>query len=361
MKKIIIGIVLIVLGFILITLSKKEQPNEKPTVKIGVSLPMSGSLSYYGVACKEALNLALQEWQDVSTKYKYQLIFEDNQYDSKRIAMVANKLVNVDKVNAFLTLISKAQLISTQHTSEAKVINMGSSWGSEVQEGLYNINNNASAQTIAETFMSGFDRFGIKKVAIVEVPTPGVQEYSGMLEKLIATKQDMELTFVETIPATIEDYSTLMDKIKIKKPDIIVVLLFEGIVESFAEQIIKNNINIPITTLEYFTRINKELVEGLWYVKLTKPTKYSDGINEDVFGVLGTQNLYDNLNILINAFEEIGNGEFIPDNEDVVNHILNMKTWSGLSGESKIYPDGTIDNGTYLAIIKNGKIQVLEE
>lgn len=49
----------------------------RPVIKIGFYLPLSGSEEHLGLAAKEAVNLALQE-QGLSSKYRYEIIFEDS-------------------------------------------------------------------------------------------------------------------------------------------------------------------------------------------------------------------------------------------------------------------------------------------
>ena len=77
---------------------------EKPTIKIGVSLPLSGDSANIGNAVKASINMALDEWKEKNTKYNYKVIFEDDALQVSKAAIIANKFINIDKVNAIMNI-----------------------------------------------------------------------------------------------------------------------------------------------------------------------------------------------------------------------------------------------------------------
>jgi len=365
-KSIIIGVI-VVLSILtaFLAMNKKEEVvnNKKPTVKIGISLPLTGNISELGIASKTAIELAYSKWLKKDTKYDYKLIIEDNQFNNKITASIANKLVNMDKVKTYFSLFSQGQLIGKTYTEKNKVINMGSSWGSEAQEGFYNINNIQSVNTLSDTLIKGLNKFNIKKVAIVELATAGQKELVSVLKNKMV-KEDIDVIFEETVPIGMKDYLMMLSKVKDKNPDIIIALLFENDLRNLLIQMRNQGLDIPITTIEIFSFFeDKSILNDLWFVKYIIPnTNFSDKINKDVFTKLSATNSYDNLDMLIYAFENVNskNG-VLPTNKEVVDYILSMKKWEGVSQDLIIYEDGTIDSKAYLAVIKNGKIEIIEE
>ena len=91
---------------------KTEAPKEntKPVVKIGVILPLSGNNSAMGEASKKAMLMAIADNTKQSNKYNYEIIFEDNQMITSKTAVIANKLININKVDvislSFLLMVS---------------------------------------------------------------------------------------------------------------------------------------------------------------------------------------------------------------------------------------------------------------
>ena len=102
MKKVLLGLVL-ALGLAACG-DKAESPkeNEKPVVKIGVILPLSGNSADVGNMAKKTIMMAQEEIPSTS-KYEYKFIIEDDQFKSAITANIVNKFVFQDKVNAILT------------------------------------------------------------------------------------------------------------------------------------------------------------------------------------------------------------------------------------------------------------------
>ena len=62
-------------------------PAEKPTIKIGAVIPLSGSNSAIGEDIRDGLLLARQ--LNKQDKYNYELIFEDSRFELRQAAVVA--------------------------------------------------------------------------------------------------------------------------------------------------------------------------------------------------------------------------------------------------------------------------------
>ena len=112
-KSTIWGIIVLVLVVIIVAVSGKSGSKSKVTsnepIKIGLSLPLTGDLSFIGEADKNAAQLALADINsNPNNKHTYQLLFEDDAFDAQKAASAANKLINVDKVNALVSVGSTA-------------------------------------------------------------------------------------------------------------------------------------------------------------------------------------------------------------------------------------------------------------
>ena len=55
-----------------------EEKSNKPVVRIGATLPLTGSLAETAVSAQAAMNMALKKWESVDTKYKYEILFEND-------------------------------------------------------------------------------------------------------------------------------------------------------------------------------------------------------------------------------------------------------------------------------------------
>src|SRR3989344_4949025 len=101
--KSIIGIMIIILaGIVLVYGTHDKGESSKPTVKIGVTLPLTGNIARLGQSTKNAIELAYANLPE-NTKYNYELVIEDDQFKPIVGASTASKLINVDKVSALIS------------------------------------------------------------------------------------------------------------------------------------------------------------------------------------------------------------------------------------------------------------------
>ena len=101
MKKLLISILAV-----LSLAACSDERSDKPVIKLGASLPLTGNMSHIGISAKNSLQMALDEWNKKDTKFKYKLIVEDDAFEAKKVAAIANKFVNVDKVKAVFSVFS---------------------------------------------------------------------------------------------------------------------------------------------------------------------------------------------------------------------------------------------------------------
>lgn len=96
----------------------------KREIKIGVSLPLSGSLAYFGELQKEGALIAEQQINNNGgiNGYTLKLIIEDNKGDRITAATVAEKLITVDDIDIILTAFTGPSAVTNSITSKNKKI-----------------------------------------------------------------------------------------------------------------------------------------------------------------------------------------------------------------------------------------------
>ena len=82
--------------------TNNSKQNARPTIKVGVSLPLTGDIAYMGQALKGAVDVAAKNLKaDNSLKNNYEFIIEDNAYNTKNVIAINNKFAYVDKSKCF--------------------------------------------------------------------------------------------------------------------------------------------------------------------------------------------------------------------------------------------------------------------
>lgn len=370
-KKIIIGIIIIlILGIILfnIDFNKKETiKNEKPTVKIGISIPLTGDLGYAGETNKIAINMVLEKWKKINTKYNYKIIVEDNRYEPRVVKMTINKLINMDKVNALVSFWTMPGKLFTEanNNSSNPIPHLACSWGKDVMVGDYNFNNDPSIESYVNILIKKLKKENIKNIGFIFQNTADdIEMQEAIVDKI--RKTDINITFNENFNYGSKDYRTFLSKVKNMPTEIIYFHLFQNDLNTLYKQMREFNINLPLTTIDYFEEVeDKRPFEGNWFIT----TNIGDydfleywRNNYELLPASCITNTYDNIDILISSFENAeAEEEKIPTSESLLKYLKSLKTWDGVSGDLTFRENGQIDYEPKLAIIKNGKIEVLEE
>lgn len=367
MKKIIVGILaLAVIGFGVWKL--KSQPVEsinmdKPVIKIGASLPLTGNMADVGKSGQEALDMAYDKWKDKPTKYEYELIIEDDALEAKRAAMVANKFVNIDHVNSILTMFSTGANAVSPVADKSKIVHVTCAYGSQPAEGFYNFNNHTQYEENARVLISELKKKGIKTISLFSQNNIGSLQQGEVLTEMLNKDGSIKILANESFNVDVRDFTMIINKaLQNGKPDI---FFFSGLSPStllFAKGLKEITGEINLTTINDFTKYNdKTPFEGLWFVESAYGTdgfvkEFREKNNNEPLNC--GSNMYDNLDMLIWAFEnaEVSDGKSIPSSDDIVKTLHSIKDWNGAIG--KIYVDeaGIVQSKASIKIIENGEV-----
>ncbi|MBE6448587.1 MAG: ABC transporter substrate-binding protein [Alphaproteobacteria bacterium] len=343
---------------------KAETPkeNEKPVVKIGASLPLTGNMAHIGVSAQKSLSLALEKWNAKDTKFNYELIVEDDVFDAKKVAMITNKFVNQDKIRALFTVFSIGANVASPITEQAKVIHMTCAYGSQPANGYYNFNNITQYENQTDLMLDELKKRGIKSIALLISNNIGSMQQAEILENKIINDGSIEVVGKEIFNPGTRDFRMIIQKIiDNREPDIFYV---DGITPDatlIAKYLNEITGKVNLTTINDFIETpERENFEGLWFVESASGTpkynkQYKEKYGEQVF--LCGANMYDNLDILIESFEKT-DGKNI---DEVVENLLKIKNKQGAIGLFSIDSEGIVQSFASVKQIINGQSVVIEE
>jgi branched-chain amino acid transport system substrate-binding protein len=136
-RKILIGAIAVVvvvgLGWFFLSKEKKKQE----TIKVGVVLPLTGTLGKMGEMERDAMLLATKQLKD---SLKIKLFFEDNQSKTPMAVNAVNKLININKVDLVITSTTGASLATQPVLSEKKTLQFAFCMDTEVAKKISNNN-----------------------------------------------------------------------------------------------------------------------------------------------------------------------------------------------------------------------------
>lgn len=341
------------------TKETSELSSNKPVVKIGVSLPLSGDISYMGEALKGALGVAMEDIEKKNLKNSYELIVENNGFDAKQIMSINTKFLKTDKVNAivdFTSLVGNLTTLITQN-NEAIHFNVCAS-DKNIADGKNNFLHTTlpdyEAQELVKHIKGKYSNLAV--VYLNEVSADlSAEEIFKELENNQISYQKYAVNPKET------DMRFLIDKIEAQKPDLYVVLLYSPSIEIFVKQLKEKSIDTALTSTHYFSNTNNPaLLEGAEYVDYPQVSgemreriiKRNQGRSEYM---MCTGNIYDVVMMLVNVFEKSSN------QKEALYHLQNLKEYTGVMGSVSQDNKGVFQVSPVLRILKNGQpIELVE-
>ena len=340
----------------------QEQTDNRPIIKVGASLPLSGNLTYMGVSAQRALQLALDKWNKKDTKYHYELIIEDNAFDTKKTMLTTSKLVYQDKVKVIFTILATTANVASTITKKEKVIHMTSSYGSQPAEGFYNFNNLTQYDSPTDLMLKELKRRGIKTIGLLVSNNIGSFEQSELLEKKI--KEDGSIKVIGKHiynPGTIEFRMIIQKMVANGEPDIFYIDGLTPDATLVAKYLREVTGKVNLTTINDFIETPKrDDFEGLWFVESACGTEEFNKIFEEKYGepvFLCGANTYDNLDLFIEACEKSKHC----DNDEIVNILLSIKNRIGAIGKFSIDEQGIVQSEADVKKIENGKSVEVKE
>jgi len=360
MKKIIVGIIVLVVvvwGGVKLFGTKEEKIKE--TIKIGVIAPLSGSVAFMGEGLRDAILMAKDDLG--KTKHKYEIIFEDGQVNSKDFATAANKLINIDKVNAIIDITSAGNAVSPI-AEQNQVLHFGIANDQNIAKGDYNFIHMVPPIKTTKLFVEELQKRNIKKLGIFELKQEGVVALMNALKENLKNS-GIEIVTDQMFDSEQKDFKTMIAKAKTSNAQIYLLLAFSPHVEIIAKQINEMGIKTPLTSIQSF-ELTKErnLFEGQWYVSAVEPKnnyikKFEDKYKKSPS--LGSMNGYDLFNLIVLASESAK--DLNSKNESIKNSLITIKNFDGVFGPVTIDNEGIIAFEPAVKIIKEGKPVTIDQ
>lgn len=330
---------------------------DKPVVKIGVTVPLTGDVAYIGEGIRNAITMA-QENLPADTKYKYEVVYEDDMFEAKRTAATTNKMINVNKVDALISASSGTGGVASPIAEANKVIHFGIASAASVADGNYNFNHWTSPDEEGRLMAAELKKRGYKNVAAFYLNQQGVLAIMDGLKKNLEGS-DIKFVSDEVINPGEKDFRTVISKAKAKNPDIYVAIFFTPQMEIIMKQLKEANVNAPITSVEGFALSNEPaLFEGLWYVDSAAPkTDFADKFTAK-YGkaptTYGAANAYDIFNLIVYGYEHT-TAEKKPKTEEVTKTLYTVKDYDGVLGKLSIDDKGVVFSSASVRVFKDGK------
>ncbi|MCL1892319.1 MAG: ABC transporter substrate-binding protein [Alphaproteobacteria bacterium] len=363
MKKkiwLIIGIIVAIAALVFAVMPRHAPvaQGDKPIIRIGAVLPLTGDYNENGEIAKEALLMFQRDLKDKNTRNRYEFIIEgQDHWDLKSGSTISSKFVSHDKVSAIISYWDAAGQVVSQNVKNAPVVhfNMGASMDTISHSNSFNMGPRLSSEAAAS--LVEMKRLGVKELAIIGNINSFADTLMGEFRKQ-AHDFGIKIVSDQSLSMGTRDFRTTLKKIESAKPDIVMSILEIPDFDIMRKQMFELGIDIPFTSVqqtEYSE--NSASFNDTWYIF------YPDGSDKflknfkDFSKLRSTQNasiIYDIASIIVQAFE---NSDSVA---GAIEWLNAQKTFVGETGEKYKQAGQFFQTEDIIKQVKDGKFEVVK-
>lgn len=224
---------------------------KREEIKIGAVIPLSGDFAALGTEVKRGLELAQQEHADSDLRVR--LVYEDDQsLNQVRLANAAQKLLQVDRVDAGVTMIVEQAEVIAPFFQEVRtpLLVVWDSSERITAMGDHIFSDGFSTERTGEKMARfAYERLNLRRVAVV-----GHQDsFSELIGQSFQNKfKELggEIVYAVQLPLTETDYRTTIVKIKNKQADGVYAPLIPMDSSHFFKQAAELNLDVPLLSAD---------------------------------------------------------------------------------------------------------------
>lgn len=316
---------------------------EEPLFRVGVSVPLSGAFSEYGIAVRNGIQLALEE--DSVALQKVQFKFEDDRYDPKLTVTNLQKFIASDQIDLFFVWGNEPALGAAPVAEKRKLPTVVVAQHPKAGAGYhYVIRFINSAEDYSSAIASQLRKLGFKRVAIVQSEISFFNILLAELEKSLTG--DETLTIYEKFLPTDFDFRSAISKLKKQKFDALGVYLTPPQVSQFYKQAAEQGFVPPTfgtTTFESTSVMKNALgfMRGAFYSHIGVSKEFVDRYEKrfgDDVQISYAANAYDFAQLVGQLFG--ANPKKLPP-EKVIDIFERAPMGTGASGQRKFEKSST--------------------
>ncbi len=307
MKKIIYLVIAVIVLAAIVGLVNST--SKRDTIKIGLVAPLTGPGAVFGNAMVKGVQLAVKDLKD--TNHAYELVIQDDGSNPGQAASAAQKLINIDKVQAIITSTSGTGNAVSPLAEKAKILHVcvGCS-DMKIATGTYNYTATVQVDDEAAIWLSEARTKGVKTIAMLSQNHPGVNANTdATIAK--AGEYGIKIVFDERFDANNRDFKTIVSKAVKTNADLYYPQSFPPALDIIGQELKNAGVKAMAGQAGSFTIGAKpEIYNGQWYTEALSDPAFTERFAQEYPGVRFNVRMapfgYDVFNVLVEGFEKGG-------------------------------------------------------
>ena len=234
---------------------------EPIAIKIGATLPLTGRLAIAGQDARKGIELALAEFSTPAVTLT--AVFDDNQHDAKQAAASAQKLINIEKVDAIISMWDMADVVAPL-AEQHKIPHLAVRWDPHITEKFnYTFTFESTYRSYVDSLIALLRKQGVASVALLSEEGQGWLLSSDYLLKQ-APAGGISVVGDERYTPGSTDYRSVVLRTVRNHPDMVILLSNPPHTELLIKELCTSVPGQRFTG--YFEIIDPAIVEGIPFV-----------------------------------------------------------------------------------------------
>lgn len=336
-------------------------------VKIGVVLPLSGSMAEYGDNGRDGLILAQEQLRTKKGVKPFTLLYQDAKDTPQGTVNAVHRLIDVDGVRFIIGGLTSSGVLAAKGYAQRKGVLFFSPAASApgIPDGKFVFRNWPSDDAMARKFGDASYKLGARRVAILYVSNAyGTTNAAGFAAAF--TARGGAVPFKRAFPQGTTDFKSLVTQLSaLKDADKIYVIAYPDEFRAFFQELAKSDVK-PDKVLASDTFYSPKLIgeigsmtEGVVSAVAAKPgddyaprKKFIDAYQHRFHKAPGlvSDTAYDALNLVVTG---ISTGDGTP--AGVAKYLLHLRNYPGAAGVTNFTPEGDVTGALALYQVKGGR------
>lgn len=344
--------------------SPNAYPENSRTVKVGVILPLTGKLSPMGEVERNAMILAMGKVNARSRRLE--LIFEDGKGNPTEAATIANRLIDIEKVDLLITSTTGASLAVEPITTRAKKNLIAFCMDPDIsRKSEYVVRFYEGIKEESDAILGYFDTAkGLAKVGVLYTNVPVFEKVVNEIYLPFLKQKKVSVPVIERYTLSDKDFRVPIFKMKQAGIDHLIILgygfEYDNIFNQLAETgLLKGGLRIIGGWGFLYTPVDPLLLEGV----LVSGPEYvfkeqSDDFQKEYLKRYGKHPNFDAA-FAYNVIMELG-GLIKSDinlGKPLKSTLAAKREFSGVVGRYYFLPEGAMIVKTGLGVYRRGIIQ----
>ena len=344
--------------------------SEEAALKLPILVPLTGSAAEQGKWIMEGATIA-SEYIKEREADDIKLMIEDTQADPKTAISILQKIKLENGINSIVTYGSGVGVALSPIVNTDKIVQLGVATASPNyrSESDFTFRNFPSADLEAEFVVDKIlNKFGINEIALINIQNEYGLGTKNAIKKIYETKGG-SVIFEEELDPNLNDYRSIISKLKIKKPKLVYLACYPtdgGIFLRQSHDLGLKTIFIAgpaIIGSSKFLDIAKSGAEGLIISSTETPfltakndlAKVFKANYEKKFSKLSLEHIYAARSFDATILLHNANRACLNKNSDCVkDYLFNVRNFNGASGNINIDKFGDVSPNFVLMTIRNG-------